>query len=524
MKSRVVPSVVFLLVASLCGHADLVTGRVVDSQGNGVPGIDIDAIDLLTDDEATLFNDGTDANGFFVTTIPPGIYDIIFNPPPPPTTTHLVLHVEPVTVVGTKALGDVVLPPGVSLSGTVVDDMMLPVANVNLDVFDEVLGAKIDIRNGFTDGFGNFSIAVPANALEVQFDASSVIGRTLVSQVVPASPTANTVMPDVVLETGFSIVGRLLDDSLDPLKDGDIDVIDSTTGNALFTPSDGTDDLGMFFVVVPAGTWDVEICPPDDEILVATDFENLVVAANVNLGDIPLAAGVVLSGTVTDLQGAPLANVDLDVEIPMGGSIVLCGDKTNLAGAYSIVVPNGTYEVIYDPPFSQPYTRRSILPVSVAGNTLQDAKLSPCPFAEIGPGGVAGRKGIVPRLDGFGGAPRAANTGWALELSDGLGGADALLVLALVDVSGELLGGVSSSGPYRGTTFLKVPSGSGIFRFDLTLGGPTNKAGAGSTLFNLPVPLSLLVGQRIVAQAAVFDPFVPGGVSITNTVRVGFCP
>ena len=82
-------------------RAEVISGRVVDSLGNGVAGVNIDVLNFGSGGDPDVFNDGTDANGFFTTTVSEaGIFHVYFKPPPPPTTTHLVLEEPDVVVVG----------------------------------------------------------------------------------------------------------------------------------------------------------------------------------------------------------------------------------------------------------------------------------------------------------------------------------------------------------------------------------------------------------------------------------------
>src|SRR5262249_41828720 len=63
------------------------------------------------------------------------------------------------------------------------------------------------------------------------------------------------------------------------------------------------------------------------------------------------ANATTISGTVRNEMGAGLANVDLDfIDQCSGDNIFLANDKTAADGTYSIVVPNGTYDIHYTPP------------------------------------------------------------------------------------------------------------------------------------------------------------------------------
>jgi len=83
---RTLPLLAFtaLLALSPATRAGVITGRVVDSLGNGVAGVNI-AVD--GSGGPTIANGGTNAGGFFTATITPdGVYDLTFEPPAPPVT------------------------------------------------------------------------------------------------------------------------------------------------------------------------------------------------------------------------------------------------------------------------------------------------------------------------------------------------------------------------------------------------------------------------------------------------------
>ena len=71
---------------------------------------------------------------------------------------------------------------------------------------------------------------------------------------------------------------------------------------------------------VPAGTFDLELCPVFDDLLVAEEFPDQTLSANVFLGTVFLDPGVVLSGAVQGSGGGMLAGVDVDVGVGAGVS------------------------------------------------------------------------------------------------------------------------------------------------------------------------------------------------------------
>ncbi len=337
-----------LLLCLLAGpaSADFITGRVVDANGVGVPGVDIDVDNIGSGGDPDIFNDGTDANGFFTTTLPSGIYDIFFRPPGPPTTTLLAGVVSNVVVVGTKNMGNVVLELGVALNGRMLNQGGFPVANVNLDVIDVATGLPLLLKDDKSDAFGNFAIAIPKRAIEVEVDTNPVIGQTLVPKLLPMNPTSNVNLGDLVLETGFTVTGTIQRATGGVLANQDVDFFDVTTGLQMYTPADNSNGAGVFSVILPMGNYDLEICPPLASRLVASETRDIPITGNTNLGSFPIASGFILSGIVRDPAGAPIAGIDLDArDATTSTGILTCGDDSLANGSYAVVVPTGTLDV-----------------------------------------------------------------------------------------------------------------------------------------------------------------------------------
>lgn len=375
MQLRTTRFVLGLFLLASPATADLITGQVVGPNGSGLPGVGIDAIDLINGGQATLANDSTDAGGFFSTTIPAGVYRIIFKPAPPPVTTLLVVEVNNVVVSGTNNMGTITLPQGVSLTGRAVNVSAVPVPNVNLDVVNLATGLGVPLQGDATNAFGNFTIAVPTTAIEVQFKTDNVV-PTLAPIALQLTLSSNTSLGDVTLEPGFLLEGSVVKSGGLPVVGADLDVLDSVTGDKLFTPKDNTDSGGDFSVVVPAGTYDVEICPNPANVLVATELLALSIVGDTNVGTITLLGGVVLSGTITSSLGAPVQNADVDLRFSASGlAVVLCNDNSNASGNYSVVVPTGTFVVTFTPPALTCLGQDIHTGVVITGNTVLNGVL-----------------------------------------------------------------------------------------------------------------------------------------------------
>ena len=508
-------SALLLCVLAPSSFADFITGQVVDSNGVGVQGVDIDVKNLRGGGDPTIFNDGTDAGGFFTTTLPAGFYRITFTPPKPPVTTHLIQELDNIVVVGTTNLGVVTLDPGIALSGTALDAAGFPVANINLDVIDNVTGQDLTLIGDTTDAFGNFNLAVPANSIEVQFKTTGVTTQTLAPMSLDLSPTADLNLGNLIFQAGFNLTGTVIDFAGFPVAGADLDAVDVVTKSKLFTPNDNTDASGNFSFVVPAGVYDVDACPPSGASLVGVLVTNVSVTADTSIGTLVMVQGVTLFGTILGFDGLPVAGADVDLNVPVTGeSINLNGDNTDASGAYSVLVPIGTFDVNFEPPgFSLPLGSQTLTNFSISGATLLDGTLPSCPFGVNYGTGSPGTGGVVPHITTSGGAPRVDNSGWALELESGRGGSLAVLMIGLGGPSGI---------PYSGGTILVNILDPSLMLIGVPLGGTPGAAGAGSGTFPFAVPPTV-AGISAWCQFGVLDPGIPFIVALSDGVQVDFC-
>ena len=368
---------------STSSMGDTIVGRVVDAMGVGVPGVDID-VTVSSGSDPTISNDGTNANGIFVTTVPAGLYDISFSPPPAPATSHLAMVLSNVLVVGQTNLGVVRLPPGVVISGQLVDGVGLPVASVVVDVIDRATGVTLNNKNNRSDLFGSFFVTAPFAPIYLELGTVGVSGGPLVPRRMELEPMGDLNLGSLELEDGFPLRGTLVTAAGDPISGLDLDVLDTSTGLKVFTPNDNTDPGGDFSILLPVGIYDVEICPPQAKRLVARDFEGLLFQGALNLGAITLEEGVVLTGTVRDVAGIPLSGIDLDVRrSATGASVVTCGDDTNANGVYSVIVPSDVIDVSFAQAGAHGTSAADLhVGLSVTGDMLLDGVI-PAPQADF---------------------------------------------------------------------------------------------------------------------------------------------
>lgn len=516
MKSFHLPVLAALLLGST-SFADFITGTVVDSNGVPMPGVNIDAIRLSNGNNINLSNDGTDAAGFFLTTIPADVYDLIFYPPAPPASTQVPLVLHNVVVAGTKNLGTLHLTAGWTISGHVQTQAGLPIGQVPLLLTDMATGFDVPQPNKKTDAFGNFLLISPKNAINLVLDASKLVTPVVGSKSLDLTPTANTNLGNIVLPNAFRVTGHVQRSSNGLSVAGvDLDFKDLATGVSLFTPNDNTDALGNFSVAVPAATYNIDFAASFATHLAGKRLAGQVVTGTQSLGTIALDDGAVLSGTIKSWDNVLQANADVDVYHQSTGELVpTSGDNSNASGAYQVIVPLDNLKVVFRPPsFTVPLSSDVRTNFLVTVSTTLNGVLPACALPNNYGTGLAGTGGIVPHLTFSGGTTRDGNSAFAYELQSGRGGALAILTLSAFQ----------RNIPFRGGTLLVDTSAGASIKVVTVLGGPAGGAGVGVKHVLTPFPLGAATNFDIYAQFAVKDSAAVQGYAFSDGMHFRVCP
>ncbi|MGH7151387.1 MAG: hypothetical protein ACREIU_11850, partial [Planctomycetota bacterium] len=329
---------ILLLVLSLAPEAapqGFVSGQVVNPSGGGVAAVDLDFFRVSDgNEENNILNDGTNAGGFFNTTAPPEIYDILFYPPF--STSLLPKWVNGVTVVQSQTtnVGVVPLLAGFQLTATFLrPGTGSPVVGAGVEVRDAATGVEVLQAVGSTDGSGLMTAVVPAGVYDLRLDPSGLAGPLLAPwQALGVAVNANTSLGVITLQSGFTLSATVLGSAGPPVPGVDLDVAPVAGGPDLFTPGDNTDLFGFVDVVVPAGAYEVQFAAPLAAKLVSILLAPVNVSTTTSLGTVQMSAGFYLSGTVTAVLGGPLGGVDLDVrDAASGASVPTSNDDTGPA-------------------------------------------------------------------------------------------------------------------------------------------------------------------------------------------------
>lgn len=143
-----------------------VTGRTVNGSGTPIAETDLDFIISSTGVEIPTAHDNAGPDGTFLVVVPANTYDIVFRPP---FTSGLApLVVEAIAVTAPTSLGDVVLPSGFPITGTVTS-LGSPVALVDITMVDSVTGDPVPVFGGESDLLGHYQYRSVAGTYDITF-------------------------------------------------------------------------------------------------------------------------------------------------------------------------------------------------------------------------------------------------------------------------------------------------------------------------------------------------------------------
>jgi hypothetical protein len=359
------------VVLSLPSHAqaEILKGRVTGPEGEGVDDVDLDIDDLATGDRIPE-DDKTNSTGFYeVRGIPRGIYRVTFDPPGSSGFAPLV--VEPWAVDHREVVLDVELPQGFELRGRVTDETGADIAEVNIDVIDVTTGRRLPTPGDNTGSDGRYSVTIPQGIYNVEFRAPVATG--LLSERRRDVAVSFDFVLDTSLSPGRSFSGTVTSTGGAPAGNVDIDLLSLITGESVVLAEDDTDAAGHFALIVPEGSFRVNLDAPLEARLVSKVVSPVEITGDL-VQDFELEPGHLLSGTAK-AGGRPLEDVDFDFFIyPTLEEVSISGELTDWFGRYGVVLEEGTYDVIARPPSSSPWPADTTFAVALFTDRVLDVR------------------------------------------------------------------------------------------------------------------------------------------------------
>ncbi len=346
--------VLTFLALPIAASALTISGTIRDNNSALLPNV---AIQMYSADGNIIgiYKDTTDAAGFYsISAVDPGIYDISFRPR---TSTGLIpVYMENITINSDMTL-NLTLQAGNYLSGTVTDFQGNGILDVDLNVYDST-GYKLFTPSDNTDDTGFYEIVLPSGTFTIAYRYRGSIQnpRYVPVELIGVLVSGDTTV-DVTLVNGYFISGTVRNPNNAPVVDADLDARDVVTGLKVYTPNDNTDINGNYQMLVPAGTYEVNVAPlPINRLLPAIVY-NFVVSNDAAL-DFNLLWGYLLSGTVRNPDGTAIFNAQIDItDASTGFDLFTPWNNSDSAGFYQVVVPTGLFNIDFNPPVgTPPYT------------------------------------------------------------------------------------------------------------------------------------------------------------------------
>lgn len=284
----------------------------------------------------------------------------------------------PVTALQTNLGVNIQLSAAGAVAGTVRDALGSPLAGVDLDVFDAVTLARIDV-SAATGADGSYLVG-PLNAGSVLVRAQPVPGdphltlyhpgALFIEQAaaVPVAVGAIQSGRDFSLPTGGFIAGMIVSAADgQPAAGIDLDLYDGA--GLLMEVNAASDGAGGYRIgPVPAGSYTLRADPSALQFLCRTYHPDTLDSALAQpipvagpgpdaTANFSLAGAGAISGVVRDALGAPLPGIDIDV-YTLSGLRVDADASSAVDGTFLIgPIPAGEVVVRADPDADQPWVR-----------------------------------------------------------------------------------------------------------------------------------------------------------------------
>ncbi|HEY1278931.1 MAG TPA: fibronectin type III domain-containing protein, partial [Acidimicrobiales bacterium] len=349
-----------------------ISGTVANSNGEPVGGIEVDALDSGFSFVAFAITDA--AGRYSIVGLPPGSYRVQFsdvsatrlystqyyNEQSSPASANVVVLAPGAAVTGIDAV-----LVSTSISGTVTDAAAgVPLAGIEVDAFMD--GSSVGYA--FTDAAGHYTISgLSPGTFQLEFQDPRPV-RVYSPQFYNGQASEGSATPVAVASgehlTGYdaalvitSISGTLTNTNGDPVEGIQVDALDNGDSSVGFGVTDAAGHYTMSglspgsYRVLFTDTSQPARYSPQYYLGRATFASaNLVTVASgqVVTGIDDVLSSVVVTGTVTDSNGVPLAGIDVSVQ---GSSGWAGGASTDSAGHYRIEgLPAGQFHVAFHDP------------------------------------------------------------------------------------------------------------------------------------------------------------------------------
>jgi protocatechuate 3,4-dioxygenase beta subunit len=347
LRTAIGVGAMFICLLPAVSRADLVRGTVTDELGNPVFNADFNVYDARTGNKLTP-SDKSDATGKYRLIVEPGRYDLlcrpIINGPDAPAIKRGVL------VSGTLDL-DFVVPAAARVRGRVYDPIStngIYPCDLDFDRTDD--GTRQPALGDITSPFGTFQTFIGGSSYTVTANPDTTLGfapTRIYNFIVPTPDPATDVLLLPVVRAVY-LNGFIRDTNGAPVVGAQLKFDDGTGVRVpAFKHTSAAD--GSVRVGIAPGVYRVTVEPKVGTPYAAIRVPGVDMTLT-STHDFTVAVGAVVTGTVTDKLGRPVAAADWDAVLVGGATAVTPGDNTDFDGTYRFVVAPGLYRLRLLPP------------------------------------------------------------------------------------------------------------------------------------------------------------------------------
>lgn len=279
-------TIVLLAYSALAGT---VSGHVRDQNGVGLKDVDLDFFDSANGAKLVTPGDTTGVGGSFSLTVPNGSYRVSFDPSLITGQKLAPKQIFNIIINGVTDLGNVILLPGIAVSGKVTGPGGTAVANADLDLIDSNTGIKAFTPNDNTDGAGNFSFVAEKGSYVVQVQPQKS-SKLVAKKFGPFNMQTDSALGTFGVGLGALLSGNVSSAGGQSIVGVNLDVKDLSTGFAIPLLDDVTDLSGHYQVVVPLSNIQVTFNPPLGSVYGVLVMGNIAIAGDQTL-DVNLQIG-----------------------------------------------------------------------------------------------------------------------------------------------------------------------------------------------------------------------------------------
>lgn len=359
--------VIAVSTAAPPASAEVLSGLVLDPDGNPVANADFDVFDL--DGNKLPDESNSDTDGTYTLILERGVWDLICQPPA--SSGFAPQARRGIRIEGDRAM-NWVLPRSIRVLGRVRGPGGAAVASVGLD-FDRLDdGTRQPVTGNVTNAFGNCAVNIEPGSYRIT--ATPPASSDLAPVRLAGRALAGLDTLDFVLEPAVHLDARIEDGSGSPVANARLAFERASDGTRVPAWGNVTAADGRCRAGVAAGDYRVVIEPPRGTRLVARRIPGVSLATDAALNE-TLPDGFLLTGEVRDLRGLPLASADWDAAFESSGtSIPTPNDNTDADGRFRLVLPAGTFRLTLTPPPGSGLDSLVLNSVGVQRDTVVDVR------------------------------------------------------------------------------------------------------------------------------------------------------